>query len=755
MFYVSCFPRGPLPCALSSIHAAWAPQSPPPCRHTQAPTTSRPAACPAPCATACKPLRSTQTSSTSPSAGTPPASRTCDGCLMCAAPRALCAPPHLQSRPTRAARVCMHAANPPPPPSALCPHSHPPCTMDALLATLGRARKPSTSPSAGTPPASGPCTACLMCAAPRPPRPHICRVAASPGTRCACKTRSAAARLLCPCPQLDAPHRCPCLRPSAERARLQPAPQLGHLGRHSHGRHVCCALLPAPCAPQAVLVAPLPSARCVHTHHGRSPPSRLPARAARPHRCVPLLAILGRARKPSTSPSAGTPRASLTWEACLLCAAPPPPVPAHHNLHSCPLPCMLRAHHAVGRHPRSSRAHPTHHMCTCFCNLRQRANKFNQPLSWDTSGVTSMTEMFYVSCFPRGPLPCALSSIHAAWAPQSPPPCRHTQAPTTSRPAACPAPCATACKPLRSTQTSSTSPSAGTPPASRTCDGCLMCAAPRALCAPPHLQSRPTRAARVCMHAANPPPPPSALCPHSHPPCTMDALLATLGRARKPSTSPSAGTPPASGPCTACLMCAAPRPPRPHICRVAASPGTRCACKTRSAAARLLCPCPQLDAPHRCPCLRPSAERARLQPAPQLGHLGRHSHGRHVCCALLPAPCAPQAVLVAPLPSARCVHTHHGRSPPSRLPARAARPHRCVPLLAILGRARKPSTSPSAGTPRASLTWEACLLCAAPRALCPPMYLQSRPLPCRLLHAHTPRSALASRLPAHSSPRTV
>ena len=69
----------------------------------------------------------------------------------------------------------------------------------------------------------------------------------------------------------------PCLRPSAGRDGLQPAPELGHLRRHGHELHVYGALLPAPRPPQPA-VAALSPARCMHTP--RSPAaSRLPARS--------------------------------------------------------------------------------------------------------------------------------------------------------------------------------------------------------------------------------------------------------------------------------------------------------------------------------------------------------------------------------------------------------------------------------------------------------------------------------------------
>ena len=62
----------------------------------------------------------------------------------------------------------------------------------------------------------------------------------------------------------------PCLRPSAERARLQPAPELGHLQRHGHAQHLLRALLAAPPAPQTAVTPTLlhallaPRSRPVH-----------------------------------------------------------------------------------------------------------------------------------------------------------------------------------------------------------------------------------------------------------------------------------------------------------------------------------------------------------------------------------------------------------------------------------------------------------------------------------------------------------
>ena len=68
------------------------------------------------------------------------------------------------------------------------------------------------------------------------------------------------------------------------------------------------------------------------------------------------------------------------------------------------------------------------------CDPRQNAHAFNQPLSWDTSGVTHMGDMFAVRCSPR-PVPpklywSHLSLLHVA--------CTHTtvaRRPPASQPA--------------------------------------------------------------------------------------------------------------------------------------------------------------------------------------------------------------------------------------------------------------------------------------------------------------------------------
>ena len=131
-----------------------------------------------------------------------------------------------------------------------------------------------------------------------------------------------------PPPQLTcsphAPHVHLLLQPSAESKQVQPAPQLGHLWGHEHDRDVLCELLP-----------------------------------------------------PRTSPL----RPFLYT--CCVGSAIPPPLQTHTGAHNLPACCL----------PRS--------MCHCLQTLAQYADKFNQPLSWDTSGVTDMRWMFNVRGSPR------------------------------------------------------------------------------------------------------------------------------------------------------------------------------------------------------------------------------------------------------------------------------------------------------------------------------------------------------------------
>ena len=85
------------------------------------------------------------------------------------------------------------------------------------------------------------------------PRPPAAVAALSPA---GCVHRVPVARRLpASRPPQPAPHRVPCLRPSAARGYLQPAAELGHLPRHGHELHVQCALL-LNCSRRPKLVPP-------------------------------------------------------------------------------------------------------------------------------------------------------------------------------------------------------------------------------------------------------------------------------------------------------------------------------------------------------------------------------------------------------------------------------------------------------------------------------------------------------------------
>ena len=73
-------------------------------------------------------------------------------------------------------------------------------------------------------------------------------------------------------------------------------------------------------------------------------------------------------------------------------------------------PCTLRA--PPHRHQASSRLLPLVSPSACLRVTRQGASAFNQPLSLDTSSVTSMYVMFYVRNPMRVPCPAVGSSVH-------------------------------------------------------------------------------------------------------------------------------------------------------------------------------------------------------------------------------------------------------------------------------------------------------------------------------------------------------
>ena len=122
------------------------------------------------------------------------------------------------------------------------------CTHRALLATLGRERRPSTSRCVGTPPGSRTWTACFTCAAPPLHRALPCAAPRAPPPPSQSLALSSVHTLRAPRSRPYARGRRHARRPSyparpslhfsAVRAGVQPAAKLGHLPRHGHGLNV-------------------------------------------------------------------------------------------------------------------------------------------------------------------------------------------------------------------------------------------------------------------------------------------------------------------------------------------------------------------------------------------------------------------------------------------------------------------------------------------------------------------------------------
>ena len=77
------------------------------------------------------------------------------------------------------------------------------------------------------------------------------------------------------------------------------------------------------------------------------------------------------------------------------CSPPPSTRVCSHAL--CPARCVhCRRAPPLASRSRSAPLQPAPHRVSRACNPRQHAYAFNQPLSWDTSGVTNMQSMFDV-----------------------------------------------------------------------------------------------------------------------------------------------------------------------------------------------------------------------------------------------------------------------------------------------------------------------------------------------------------------------
>ena len=185
-----------------------------------------------------------------------------------------------------------------------------------------------------------------------------------------------------------ASHHMPFSRLWAGRVGVQPAAELRHLQRHNHVRHVLRALLPVPCPQSAVEPSP---ARCVR--RGRPPPA------------APRPAYLAPHRMPFFRLSAG--RVGVQP------AAEPRHLQSHeHGRHvpgaqsPCPAPNLQSSPPLHARAPRSAATFGALPVCTSpritcpSLDSGQGASAFNQPLSFDTSSVTTMHFMFYVRSSP-------------------------------------------------------------------------------------------------------------------------------------------------------------------------------------------------------------------------------------------------------------------------------------------------------------------------------------------------------------------
>jgi len=184
-------------------------------------------------------------------------------------------------------------------------------------------------------------------------------------------------------------------------------------------------------------------------------------------------------------------------------------------------------HHTTG--PPASRLAPLPPASDALPSTRQAASAFNQPLSFDTSSVTTMRDMFFVRSA-RALGPQALSQaipVHAALV--VPPPHRRP-----SRLRARTSPPRIACPPLDSAGRVGLQPAAELRHLQRHDHELHVLRALRACPWPPSLESGHPRARRACRAATTPQalPPPGS---HLFPPHRMPSLR--LGRKRRPSTS--------------------------------------------------------------------------------------------------------------------------------------------------------------------------------------------------------------------------
>ena len=190
---------------------------------------------------------------------------------------------------------------------------------------------------------------------------------------------------------------------SAASVGVQPAAELRHVQRHNHARHVCGALhatLPPPHLPTSTSTSP--PRRACRLRRRRPTPSRLPAHTSPHIACLPS----ARQHASAFNQPLNFDTSSVTIMSYMFLVRTPRPLPASISVGSSP--CMfLRDDNTLPPPALASEPHTQHHMPNTYARLsaRQFASAFNQPLSFDTSSVTSMDQMFGV--YTLLPVPCA------------------------------------------------------------------------------------------------------------------------------------------------------------------------------------------------------------------------------------------------------------------------------------------------------------------------------------------------------------
>eukprot|EP00964_Phaeocystis_antarctica_P069243 scaffold42036_cov45-Phaeocystis_antarctica.AAC.2 len=270
-------------------------------------------------------------------------------------------------------------------------------------------------------------------------------------------------------------------------------------------------------------------------------------------------------------------------------------------------------------------------VCPPF-DSRQSAKAFNQPLSFDTSSVTTMYAMFSVRSSPC-PAP-KQSAVEPCPARRCVP---RRRLPPPALPA-CTSP-RTVCPPFDSRQNVKAFNQPLSFDTSSVMDMRSMFAVRSSPCPGPNLQPSPAPHDAACPAVACRLPPslhtsPRTVCPPFGSRQTASAFNQPLSFDTSSVTTMYAMFWVRSSPCPAPIL--------------QSSPPLHAACT--AAARRLPPPGPHTFPLHRMPSVRLSAVHAGVQPAAELRHLQRHEHAIHVLRALLPLPCPQSAVESSPAP---------------------------------------------------------------------------------------------------------